>query len=69
MIVWAFCAPPLSSGVVAGLVQCQKWPIGFSPYSEWVDSEEVDGDFWGGKIEIFLTLWVISPLPPVWTGL
>jgi hypothetical protein len=35
-----FSAPPVFSGVVTCLVQSQKWPIGFSPSLELVNSEE-----------------------------
>ena len=44
-----FSAPPVSFGAVTCLVQSQKWPIGFSPSLELVNSEEEDKDFKGGE--------------------
>ena len=66
--VLVFSGPPVSSSAVTGLVQSQKWPIGFCPSSELVDNEEQDIYLWGGDGDFPYPLGDF-PLPPVWTGL
>jgi hypothetical protein len=44
---------------LTGLIQSQKWPVGFGSTSEMVVWDQGD-DLWDEEIEISLTLWVYA---------